>query len=151
MEQALQQPQLIEIPKPPQCFHCASTQATVLHDREIIVVRLKCTTDCVCCTPDSDYHCPVCNSSKLQFGMRYASADGEETGEVYRCETCGAAGDVGDAAPPVEPWAELEAVAQGGFRMGIRYSQSGFSGDEMEEEQEIEPETPGEEELGEQQ
>ena len=31
------------------------------------------------------------------------------------------------------------------------YGQSGFSGDEMEEEQEIEPETPGEEELGEQQ
>ncbi len=50
--------------------------------------------------------------------MRYASAEGEETGEVYHCETCGAIGDVEDAAPPVEPWTELDALAAGGCWVG---------------------------------
>jgi hypothetical protein len=116
-----QQLQLIDLSAPPQCFHCASTQATVLRDREIIDARFgdyPGWSEAPCCTPDSDYRCPACNSGKLQFAMRYASAEGEETGEVYRCETCGTTGDVEDAAPPVEPWAELEAVASGGCRVG---------------------------------
>jgi hypothetical protein len=115
-----QQPQLIDLPIPMQCFHCASTQATVLRDREIACERrYPGTDDCICCTPNSDYHCPVCNSGKLQFAMHYASRDYEtgydDGGEVYRCEACGATGEVEEAAPPVEPWAELEAVAEGGF------------------------------------
>jgi hypothetical protein len=75
-------------------------------------------SDAPCCTPDSDYHCPQCNNGSLQFAMRYASAEGEETGEVYHCETCGAIGDVEDAAPPVEPWTELDALAAGGCWVG---------------------------------
>ena len=111
-----QQPLLIELPIPMQCFYCASTQATVLRDRELAGQRHYAGADtCICCTPDSDFHCPACHSGKLQFGMRYASADGEDTGEVYCCEACGATGEVENAAPPVEPWAELAAVAQGGL------------------------------------
>ena len=110
-----QQPLLIETRIPMQCFHCASTQFTVLRDREIARERKYPGAETtICCTPDSDYRCPACNSSKLQFAMRYASAEGEETGEVYHCETCGAIGDVEDAAPPVEPWTELDALAAGG-------------------------------------
>ena len=110
-----QQPQLIELPAPLQCVHCASTRATVLRDREIGRERKYPGAETtICCTPDSDYQCPQCNSDRLQFAMRYASAEDEETGEVYRCEMCGAIGDVEDAAPPVEPWTELDALAAGG-------------------------------------
>jgi hypothetical protein len=116
-----QQPLLIETPIPMQCVHCASTRATVLRDRELSDAHFGDYPGwswSACCSPDSDYRCPQCGSGKLQFAMRYASAEGEETGEVYRCEMCGAIGDVEDAAPPVEPWAELEAVAAGGCWVG---------------------------------
>jgi hypothetical protein len=118
MEQTPQQLPLIETAFPVICAHCASTRAVVLRDREIIDGRFgdyPGWSEAPCCTPDSDYRCPQCNGGRLQFAMRYASAEGEETGEVYRCEACGATGDVEDAAPSVEPWAELEAVAEGGF------------------------------------
>src|ERR1700733_5436445 len=88
-----QQPLLIETRISMQGFHCASTHFTVLRDREIARERKYPGAETtICCTPDSDYRCPACNSSKLQFAMRYASAEGEETGEVYHCETCGAIG-----------------------------------------------------------
>lgn len=112
MEQTLQQPKLIELPISTQCFHCASTQQTVLRDREVIVARMKYSTECVCCSPDSESRCPHCGSGSLEFGMHYATSQDDQGGEVFRCKACGATGEADDAAPPVQPWAELAAVAE---------------------------------------
>jgi hypothetical protein len=118
-----QQAILIEIPVPARCVHCASTQATVLRDREMIDGRFgdyPGWSVAPCCTPESDYRCGQCGSGKLQFAMHYASAEGDDSREVYRCEACGCIGDAEDAAPPVQPWAELAAVAEqreAGFRI----------------------------------
>jgi hypothetical protein len=109
----LQQPLLIETPNAIICVHCHEARAVVLNERQVIDVRFgdyPGWSQAPCCTPESDYHCPACHSSKLEFAMHFASAEGEETGEVYRCLTCGSTGDVEEAAPPVQPWAELEAV-----------------------------------------
>ena len=76
-------------------------------------------SDAPCCTPESTHHCPLCGTDNLDFGMHYATAsweDGDETREEYRCLKCGSTGGAEEAAPPAQPWNELEAVANAAAR-----------------------------------
>ena len=51
--------------------------------------------------PETEYHCPVCHASELQYAMHYRVSDDDETQELYRCAHCGATGEADDCR--VEP------------------------------------------------
>lgn len=99
------------------CIYCKQDRRAIEIAREAIDARfygdLAGTSDAPCCTPESTYQCPQCGSENLDFGMHYAAASWEddETREEYRCLKCGSTGDVDEAAPPAQPWNELEAVS----------------------------------------
>jgi hypothetical protein len=100
------------------CIYCKQNRRAVEIEREVIDARfyddVSGTSNAPCCTPVSTYHCPLCESDNLDFVMHYAIAsweDGDETREEYRCLKCGSTGDAKEAAPPAQPWNELEAVA----------------------------------------
>ena len=105
------------MPASARCIYCKQDRRAVEIEREVIDARSygdMLETSAPCCTPESTYQCPQCGSDNLDFGMRYATAsreDGDETREEYRCLKCGSTGDVEEAAPPAQPWNELEAVA----------------------------------------
>src|ERR1039458_7943325 len=46
--------------------------------------------------PETEYHCPVCHSTELQYAMHYRVSDDDETQELYRCARCGAIGEADD-------------------------------------------------------
>ena len=46
--------------------------------------------------PETEYHCPVCHSTELQYAMHYPVYDGDETAELYQCARCGATGEADD-------------------------------------------------------
>jgi DNA-directed RNA polymerase subunit RPC12/RpoP len=46
--------------------------------------------------PETEYHCPVCHASELQYAMHYRVSDDDETQELYRCARCGATGEADD-------------------------------------------------------
>jgi DNA-directed RNA polymerase subunit RPC12/RpoP len=100
------------------CIYCKQNRRAVEIEREVIDARfygdVPGSSDAPCCTPESTYQCPLCGSEDLDFGMHYATTsweDGDETREEYRCLKCGSTGAVEEAAPPAQPWNELEAVA----------------------------------------
>src|ERR1035438_199035 len=46
--------------------------------------------------PETEYHCPMCHSTELQYAMHYRVSDDDETQELYRCARCGAIGEADD-------------------------------------------------------
>ncbi len=115
----------------PVCFYCHQPASKIVKAREELIARYpemypsgmeQAREACVCCTPDSDYLCPQCKSEDLRFAMvdDYTS-EGTDSVEMAECRACGWQGEARDAAPPVEPWAELEAVraAQEAQPMGV--------------------------------
>jgi len=113
-----QQASLFPMPAPARCIYCKQNRRIVEIEREVIDARfydgVAGSSDAPCCTPESTYQCPQCGNENLDFGMHYATAsweDGDENREEYRCLKCGSTGDAEEAAPPVQPWSELEAVA----------------------------------------
>jgi hypothetical protein len=112
-----QQASLFPMPAPARCIYCKQNRRIVEIEREVIDAHCGDGlgwSDAPCCTPESTYHCPLCGSDNLDFGMHHATTsweDGDETREEYRCLRCGSTGDAQEAAPPAQPWNELEAVA----------------------------------------
>ena len=53
--------------------------------------------------PETEYHCPVCHSTELQYAMHYRVSDDDETQELYRCARCGATGEAGDCRVEIVP------------------------------------------------
>ena len=45
---------------------------------------------------ENEYHCPVCDSTELQYAMHYRVSDDDETQELYQCARCGATGEADD-------------------------------------------------------
>src|ERR1017187_4145088 len=43
--------------------------------------------------PETEYDCPVCHSTELQYAMHYRVSDDDETQELYRCARCGLTGE----------------------------------------------------------
>ncbi len=101
--------QAIEMAVP--CLYCHKTRARINVEREVARERFPHFEAPVCCSPDSEHRCPDCNSQDLDFAMHYATSEDDETGELAYCNACHWVGAVEDAAPPVQPWAELEVVA----------------------------------------
>jgi predicted RNA-binding Zn-ribbon protein involved in translation (DUF1610 family) len=46
--------------------------------------------------PETEYHCPVCHATELQYAMHYRVSDDDETQELYQCTRCGATGEADD-------------------------------------------------------
>ena len=46
--------------------------------------------------PETEYHCPVCHATELQYAMHYRVSDDDETQELYQCARCGATGEADD-------------------------------------------------------
>lgn len=111
-----QQGLLFPIPVPARCVYCHGTKAKTQLEREMIDERFYPDepgySGAPCCTPESTYTCPQCGSDNLDFAVRYASYDDDETAEMYHCYVCKSTGPAEDAAPAKQPWAELEAVAK---------------------------------------
>jgi hypothetical protein len=117
---------LFPMPAFARCVYCKQNRRAVEIEREVIDAQfygdVPGASDAPCCTPESTYQCPVCGSDDLDFGMHYASAsweDGDETREEYRCLKCGSTGAAEEAAPPAQPWNELEAVAKAAEQRGF--------------------------------
>jgi hypothetical protein len=93
----------IETPPPLACLYCASTQATVLREREILDARLGYPTNCVCCDCETGNACPQCRGENLEYGTYDLGADRDtgysDSGARYHCRDCGATGDLDDTAP----------------------------------------------------
>ena len=89
---------LLDTPPPLACLHCASTQATVQRDRQILDARAGYPTQCVCGDCETGSACPQCRGEHLEYGpfdggtvplTGYA-----DFGERYHCRDSGATGDV---------------------------------------------------------
>jgi hypothetical protein len=97
--------------EPLPCFHCLKTRAKIEDERAEAHRRFPQYPAPICCTPDCEYRCPRCNGLDIDFAMHYASGADDATCELAQCLKCGWVGEATEAAPPVQPWAELEAVA----------------------------------------
>ena len=101
----------------PVCAYCHQPKSKVTADRQTLTAHRAGEENVICCTPDSESHCPDCDSMALEFseydnGIE-AKTGYSDSGEIFACHDCGAMGDASDCAPAVQPWAELEAVAKG--------------------------------------
>ena len=101
------------------CAHCQQPQSKVTLDRLRLIAQYPANyrtmaaarEAVICCDPGSTHTCPDCNGENLDWAMHYAAYNGDETGELAHCRACQWTGAALEAAPPAQPWNELEAVA----------------------------------------
>jgi hypothetical protein len=99
-------------PMPVVCVHCHQPQSKVTSNRLKLIAQYQypsmCTAReaCICCDPGSTHTCPTCNSEDLAWTF-----DHDEACELAHCNACQWTGEATEAAPPAQPWNELEAVA----------------------------------------
>jgi len=104
----------------PVCHYCHQPKSKTLSLRAALAARYpeykNEPGNGVCCDPGSESRCPRCNSSSLEFGEfvpnREVQTGYDGSCEAAYCLDCGWIGDPDDAAPAVQPWAELEAVRE---------------------------------------
>jgi len=103
----------------PVCMYCYQPKGRVMAEREQLTRawdewygEVYPAHEQVCCSPGDEHHCPQCHSQELQFALRDSfDFDGNHEWEEAHCDACGWTGNAENAAPPKQPWLELQTVA----------------------------------------